>query len=69
MGKNVNSFEEFDKITENISSEEIINEAKKKDTFTSDDMEQCWSAARRKRFDTGISMHNSFEDWFKKYKK
>jgi hypothetical protein len=46
---------------------ENLNEAKKKDSFTYKDMENCWYAARRKRIDTGISMHDSFENWIKKY--
>lgn len=36
-------------------------------TFTLDDMERCWMAARRKSFDSGMPLYNSFEQFIQQY--
>ena len=38
-------------------------------SFSKNDMEICWNNARSKRFDTGVTTHNDFDSWYKKYLK
>jgi hypothetical protein len=38
-------------------------------SFSKMDMEICWNNARSKRFDTGVTMYNDFDSWYKKYVK
>jgi len=48
---------------------DVINEGLEKTSYTKKDMEKCWYASRSKRFDTGVTIYNTFNDWIKKYKK
>ncbi len=50
-------------------SEENLNISDVSGRFTLEDMENCWMAARRRSFDTGINLYNTFEDWIDKYNK
>lgn len=35
--------------------------------FYKKDLEQAFKNAKRKRFDTGVEMHNNFKEWYSKY--
>ena len=37
--------------------------------YTKKDLEMSWNASSLKRYDTGVPVYNSFDAWYKKYKK
>ena len=53
----------FNEATENLNISDV------NESFTLEDMEKCWIAARRKSFDTGLSLYSTFEDWIDNYTK
>jgi hypothetical protein len=51
---------------ENRDESDIEKEYEQKHRkYTYEEMEKCWMASRMKRFDTGVPVHRSFDEWIK----